>query len=73
MNIDTCAYQIDIRGQVAENEINTLSPVRLSVDQNFLGDTRLTLRTDQSGLLGLLRYLHGIGLVFLTVKRIENR
>jgi hypothetical protein len=31
--------------------------------------TLVTVRTDQSGLIGLMRHLHGRGLVFLSVYR----
>jgi hypothetical protein len=78
---DTCTYQIEVRGQADENDLNAMSPLRLMVVQAN-ADTKhpadkeppctsmlLAVRTDQSGLIGLLRHLHARGLVLLSVCR----
>lgn len=68
---DICIYHIKLRGSVRENEINVSSPLRLNLEQAINGETLLSLSTDQSGLVGLLRHLHGLGYVFLSITRIE--
>ncbi len=68
---DICIYHIKLRGSVRENEINVSSPLRLNLEQVVSGETLLSLSTDQSGLVGLLRHLHGLGYVFLSITRIE--
>lgn len=68
---DICIYHIKLRGSVRENEINVSSPLRLNLEQAVSGETLLSLSTDQSGLVGLLRHLHGLGYVFLSITRIE--
>ena len=73
---DLCTYTIQLRGQISEGEINALIPLRLAAagpaDPAGTGATCFTLRTDQSGLIGLMRSLHGLGFVFLSVSREEN-
>jgi hypothetical protein len=66
---DICAYLIQLRGQVNEDEINAMSPLQMTVKQMDAASTLLTVSTDQSGLIGLMRHLHGLGFVFLSVKR----
>jgi hypothetical protein len=64
---DMHSYHIQLRGVVSETEINAMSPLRLEREG---GDTAVTLfavRTDQSGLVGLLRYLHNLGFVFQAI------
>jgi hypothetical protein len=66
---DICAYLIQLRGRVDEAEINAMSPLQLTVKEVDIASTLLTVNTDQSGLIGLMRHLHGLGFVFLSVKR----
>ncbi len=63
------AYTIHLSGQVAEAEI-ALSPIHARVTHPAPSATSLEVVTDQSGLLGLLAYLHGIG---LTITKVELR
>ncbi len=70
---DVRKYQIQVRGRVAEEDINPTSPLRITLEQVDETCTSLTLRTDQSGLIGLIRHLHGLGLVILSIQnRPEN-
>jgi hypothetical protein len=39
----------------------------VTVEMTELDSTRISVCTDQSGLIGLMRHLHGIGLVVLSV------
>ena len=66
---DTFAYHIRLRGQVDGSEINVMSPLEITVERADAGATLFTVCTDQSGLVGLLRHLHGLGFVFLFVSR----
>ena len=65
---DMCVYLIRLRGQVDEDEINVMSPLQMMVKEMDAAATLLTVSTDQSGLIGLMRHLHGLGFVFLSVK-----
>jgi len=64
---DTSIYLIQLRGKVTEREINNMSPQRATVVQIESAATLVSISTDQSGLIGLLRHLHGQGYVFLSV------
>ncbi len=62
-------YHIQIEGQVAEGEINAMTPLQLILERIEAAATLLSVHTDQSGLIGLLRHLHARGLVLLSVQR----
>lgn len=66
---DTCTYQVEVYGQVSEDELNRLSPRHITVVQTDTTSTLFTITTDQSGFIGLVRHLHGRGFVFLSMKR----
>jgi len=70
---DTCTYLIRLRGQVGEEEINALSPLQLMVTCVEPDATLFTVCTDQSGFIGVIRHLHGLGLVFLDIIRIVEK
>jgi hypothetical protein len=59
-------YYIELQGQIPIDELNTMSPVQMApaaADRDF---TAFTICTDQSGMLGLLRHLHNLGLVIVS-------
>lgn len=62
-------YHILIEGHVAQDEINTMSPLQLTLERNDAAATLFSICTDQSGLIGLLRHLHARGLAILAVQR----
>jgi hypothetical protein len=64
-----CIYHIQIAGQVAQEEINAMSPQQMTLERSDVAATLFSICTDQSGLVGLLRHLHARGLVFLSVHR----
>ena len=66
---ELCTYRIEVRGQVDENDLNAMSPLQMTVVRVDTTATLFTACTDQSGLIGLMRHLHGRGLVFLSVLR----
>lgn len=69
---DICTYLVWLRGHVETDEINTMSPVEIAVERSDGHATLLSARTDQSGLIGLMRHLHGLGLVALSIDRKEE-
>ena len=60
-------YTIQIRGQINEDEINAMSPLHMIWERMDTAVTHFSVHTDQSGLIGLMRYLHGLGFVLLAV------
>ncbi len=66
---DLHTYQIQVSGQLNESEMNVRSPVAMKVEHIESNSTWLSVDTDQSGLVGLMRHLHGLGIVFLTIAR----
>ena len=66
---DISNYHIQLRGRVDEGDINATSPLQMDVVHVGAAGTLITVRTDQSGLNGLLRHLHGLGFVLLCVSR----
>jgi len=69
MNNDIVTYQIQLRGQVDEAEINTMSPLQMAMVQADADATLFTIYTDQTGLIGLMRHLHALGFVILSIVR----
>ncbi len=64
---DLSKYRIQVDGRVDGNELNALSPLEIRVERVEAESTWLSVLTDQSGLIGLMRHLHGLGFVFLCV------
>lgn len=63
---DTRLYLILLDGQVSAETINANGPIESLVTQMDTC-TQCTVFSDQSGLIGLLRHLHALGLVLLSV------
>jgi len=66
-----CTFLIKIRGAANESDINLLAPRELKVRHSSSRDTLLVVPSDQSGLLGVLSYLHGLGFEFLSIIRLD--
>ena len=66
---DVCTYQIEIQGQVDVHDLNTISPLKMELTRVDQNGTQFKICTDQSGLIGLMRYLHGMGLIFSSLQR----
>lgn len=64
---DICTYHVEVRGRVDENDLNLKSPFAITVVRADIAATLFTIRTDQSGLIGLMRHLHGRGFVLLSI------
>ena len=69
-NLSTC--HIQVRGEVNEDTFNRKSPLQIKVVQADLDKTFFAIDADQSGLIGLIRYLHGQGYALMSVHRIEK-
>ncbi len=63
--MDQRLYRLHIAGQVTESDIIAFSPPGTTIEPAGDAGTILTVRTDQSGLVGLIRHLHGLGFVLL--------
>jgi hypothetical protein len=63
------AYRVEVRGELDESAFNATSPLRVTDVRVHTTATRFAIRTDQSGLIGLLRHLHGQGFILLSVNR----
>ncbi|MHC1772024.1 MAG: hypothetical protein AB9907_09855 [Flexilinea sp.] len=68
---DICTYLLKLRGQVNDDEVNIMSPIQMKVKHVEPEGTLLTLYTDQSGLVGLMSYLHGLGFTFLSLTCVD--
>ena len=71
---ERAAYVIRIQGYGEENLVDWFGPVNVvtAVDEGGPVVTTLSgIVTDQAGLMGLLRHLHGLGIVLLSVARIQ--
>lgn len=70
---DFRSYKIRIYGRVEEEEIVPTSPVQFTVDAVEEAGTSISFQADQSGMIGLVRHLHGLGLVLVSMScSIEN-
>ena len=63
------SYRIEVRGQVSKNDLEAMGAAQAIEAGVGPVSTTLTLHADQAGLVGLLRQLHGLGLVLLSVQR----
>ena len=69
-------YVIQIEGRIDESLAGWLGPVDIASVVEGSGRTVTTLSgifTDQAGLVGLIRYLHGLGIGLLSVERVSPR
>jgi hypothetical protein len=68
-----CVYHITLQGKAEEKAVCAAGPVLVKVDRIDAKATRLTVLADQSGLIGLLRFLHQQGFVILSMNRDAGR
>ncbi|HEX2981659.1 MAG TPA: hypothetical protein VHO48_15445 [Anaerolineaceae bacterium] len=67
---DVCVYQFTVRGWLSIEDVNALSPVSLEVEREGAGASVLRARTDQAGMIGVIRHLHGLGLMLEAIRRL---
>ena len=74
---EPCIYRIKVRGHVDESDLNAMSPLETTVvpadadEEHPNAATLFTICADQSGLIGLMRHLHGRGFVLWSLQREE--
>ena len=61
-------YCIQVRGQVDLEELNAMSPHQMMALRAVPAATTFTIRTDQAGMIGLLRHLHNLGIGILSIE-----
>lgn len=66
---DICTYRITVKGQLDADNLAASSPLALELDAAEAAATRLKFQTDQAGFIGVIRYLHGRGVVLLSAMR----
>lgn len=76
MNLNSLnQYEIKICGQLDESWLiglgNANAPIDLVIDDHEV-TTLSNIIMDQAGLVGLIRRLHGIGIVLLSVRQVES-
>ena len=64
---DQHTYLIQLRRSVDVDELNARTPLQIAEVRAEATTTRVTASTDQAGLIGLLRHLHGLGFQFLSI------
>ena len=64
---DQHTYLIQLRGSLDIEELNALTPLQMTGIRAKATTTQVTVSTDQAGLIGLLRHLHGLGFQFLSI------
>ena len=66
------AYEITVKGEINVSWLTGHGDVDVQTEQ-FAGEghqaTRSRIVTDQAGLVGLIRRLHGLGVVFVSVRQ----
>ena len=63
-------YVVKIQGRVDGGLVDWLGPMNLAADAEGSVSTLSGIVTDQAGIVGLIRHLHGLGIVLLSVERV---
>ena len=72
---ELCTFHVQVRGRVPESVLNANSPLQMMVvpvdadRERPIESTTVSICADQSGLIGLMRHLHGHGFVIWSVYR----
>jgi len=66
---DIGTYYIEVEGHTDGNNLHRSGPLEMKLVWADDTTTLFTICTDQSGVIGLIRYLHGQGFVLLSVVR----
>ncbi len=68
-------YVVRVHGHVDASLLDESGPVRIAgvaAGGEREAATELRVVTDQAGLIGLIRHLHGLGIVLLAVERVVS-
>ena len=69
-------YEITVRGEIDVSWLTGFGEVDDQIDIIARGghqSTRLKIVMDQAGLVGLIRRLHGLGIVLISIRQVEIR
>ena len=69
-------YVVRIHGRIDGNPTDWLGPVEIAsavADGDKDVTTLSGIVTDQAGIVGLIRHLHGLGIVLLSMERVASR
>ncbi|KPL74053.1 hypothetical protein [Leptolinea tardivitalis] len=65
---DVRRYRVLIPGELRAADIDAFCVPGYQIKPEDGGNTGLYFQTDQAGMIGLIRHLHGIGLVLLSIE-----
>lgn len=68
---DRMNYQIELLGNFEYAELNASSPIEICMPNEGSTVTSLSIYTDQSGLIGFLRFIHARGLILQSVQKLD--
>lgn len=66
-------YHVAVKGKINPSDLCTSSPLAMEMVSETAAATSFTICTDQSGLIGMLRYLHGRSVMILSLFRNEEK
>lgn len=67
--LESATYRLEVAGPVSADEINSHGPCAVVEADQGATSAVLLVRTDQAGLIGLLRYLSTAGLALVSLTR----
>jgi hypothetical protein len=69
---DTCTYILQFSGELEADFLASFCPAgtTLTIRDNIT--TLSNLRTDQSGILGIIRHLHNLGILILEMTTLQD-
>lgn len=66
---DQSEYRIEVKGRLEESTINAAAPIQIIIEKATDAESTFSLVADQSGAVGLIRFLHRQGYLILSVCR----
>lgn len=66
---DQVVYRILVKGQLDGDDFNRTSPIQITIEGASDAESVFTFLADQSGLIGLIRFLHRQGILICSVCR----
>jgi hypothetical protein len=67
-NTSMNSFLIQLQGQVDVTDLNLMSPHHMTHVQDTPEGTLVSICTDQSGMIGLIRHLHALGYTITWIK-----
>jgi len=64
---DQRLYQIKFSGKVDDDFVTSCCPPGIIIERNVDITILTNIRTDQSGIIGLIRHLHNLGCTILSI------